>query len=339
MDSISIRAYAKINLSLDVVGRRDNGYHDIESLMQAVDMYDDMVIAVGDMPSEYLDKSFKSCEARIDGTDVVLHMNSESLAPTEDNLVFKGARRFFDAVIAEGYRLPEEVSILVDKKLPIAAGIAGGSGNAACTMLGLNYLLGNPLSLDKLMEVGCKAGADIPFSVMMNAAKNAYNLEGLDGLESASVAANVSGIGEIVKPTMPIQMSVIIVNPGVAVSTKEVYEAIDAIPKEEKKSSGLWNNIMEKYTLKAYPEAKELQEDLQKLDAVHVLMSGSGPTMVAYYVSDRVALGDYDKLSRKIARSGKNWRAWLSETGKETHHDGVSVKGSETTEGLGVSRA
>lgn len=338
MDSISIKAYAKINLSLDVVGRRENGYHDIESLMQAVDMCDDMIVASGDIDNtdgyEWIDVVYSETKIR-------LYMNAAGLKPDENNLAIKGAKRFIEIVAnkEDGFvrEIPKEVSLLVDKKLPIAAGIAGGSGNAAGAMLGLNAIMGFPLDMRELMDAGYKVGADVPFSIMLNSAMNREVLSEMPGVREASVAADVSGIGEIVEPREPIYRNVIIANPGVAVSTKEVYEAIDAIPEERRARQGLWRNVMEEYTIEAYPKAKALKDALLKLGAEHVLMSGSGPTMVAYYTAEETAIEDYNLLMNGGSLE-KGWRIWLTTTGKEPQHDGLPVKGSETTEGTRVSR-
>lgn len=328
MEYIRLNTYAKINLSLDVISRRDDGYHNIDSLMQAVDMCDEMIIAIGDMSPESV-ADFTCQEASIEDLTVRLYINSDTLPPAEDNLAYKGIRRYVEAL--NGLSLDGVVSVLIDKRLPVAAGIAGGSGNAAGAMLGLNALIGYPLTLDELMTAGCKAGADVPFSLMMNAAMNRNVLKELDGIEIAGTAAQVSGIGQYVEPVSPVTRYVIIANPGIGVSTREVYEAIDSLPEEQRQPKGLWNNIMERYTLEAYPEAKELKELLNSLNAEHVLMSGSGPTMVAYYTTAEAADTDFRMLTGGIGKDRTNWRFWLTETGKESNNDGFSVKGAETT--------
>lgn len=331
MKSIRIRAYAKINLSLDVIRRREDGYHDIESLMQSVSMFDEMFVACEGLPSDVDLAGYNGLDVDILGVNISLYMNSEALPPSGDNLAIKGARRLIETLLTKGCELPEKIAIIIDKRLPIAAGIAGGSGNAAGAMLGLNAVLGYPLSLEALMETGSKVGADVPFSLQMNAAMNRAAMDGLKGLESASLAADISGIGELVKPVEPIERTVLIVNPGIAVSTKEVYEAIDALPEESRRPQGLWHNMMEGYTLDAYPEAKELKDTMTSLNADCVLMSGSGPTMVAYYTAEETANIDLWTLKEIIGQSGKPWRVWLTETGKEPKDVGFSVKGAETS--------
>ncbi len=319
MNNIRLKACAKINLSLDVTGRREDGYHNIESLMQGVDMYDEMLVCDNLSPDEaqledglYSAGIFDVCGMRLQ-----LAMNSEELKPDENNLAVKGTKALAAELQQRGVTCPKDLSVFIDKRLPIAAGIAGGSGNAAGAMLGLNALAGYPLTLKELMKVGVSVGADVPFSLMMNAAMNRDCLQELAGITEACVAANVSGIGEIIEPAEAIHRYVILVNPGVAVSTKEVYEAIDALPEELRAPKGLWHNSMEAYTLDAYEEAGRLKHALEMLDAEHVLMSGSGPTTAAYYTNEKTAKTDLRKLKKEIVDQGYSWRVWFTETGKE----------------------
>ena len=207
----------------------------------------------------------------------------------------------------------KEIFISVDKRLPVAAGIAGGSGNGAVTMLGINALCGNPFSLRELMAIGSKVGADVPYSLMMNASKNSDLLADLPGIEEARPAAWMTGIGDIVEPAESIHRYVILANPGISVSTREAYEAIDEL-KEYTDESGLFTNNLEN-TLANYPEAARLKSAMEEhLSAETVLMSGSGPTMVAYYCDEAAAKKEYEEMlnSQWLEAS---WRAWYTETG------------------------
>ncbi len=319
MDFIRMKSCAKINLSLDVLRRRKNGYHDIESLMQGVGMYDVVFISDDDDP-QFVDIDsgvYATQEIWVEGVRVTFAINRLELVMGTDNLALKGIRALAPEFKKRGVEHTRYMSLIIDKRLPIAAGIAGGSGNAAVAMLGWNYIEGNPLSLRELMEIGAQVGADVPFSVMMNAAMNREELADLPGIEEASVAAMTSGIGDVVEPVESIHRHVIMVNPGVAVSTREVYEAIDALPKDAREPKGLWHNMMEGYTLEAYEEARELKAYLESLNAEHVLMSGSGPTVVAYYGTEETAEEDFIKLKDEICRKGRAWQMWLTETGKE----------------------
>lgn len=323
---LKLGSYAKINLSLDVIGRRENGYHDIESVMQGIGLHDDVIIGTGILESQFPWEEIEIC-----GMTLRLYFRvdePDQLPPINDNLVTKGVRAFLDrlmesqmlASVSENF--PTLLSISVDKRLPVSAGIAGGSGNAAVAMLGINEICGEPFSLEELMDIGATVGADIPFCLSMNACMNKESLRGLRGIENASVAGMMRGIGDSVEPIKAIERSVILMNPRIAVSTKEVYEAIDKLQGQNKRhekseSQLLWRNVMEEYTLDFYEEAKELADAMKaNLNADKILMSGSGPTMVAYYTDLIQAELDY-----RNAVSGEwinpEWMICITETGKE----------------------
>ena len=332
MDEITLKAYAKINLSLRVLGRRQDGYHDISSLMQGIDLHD--VIKITKCPGNGTKYNFPHCIAG--GVVVYLCTDAKTIPADRSNLAVRGIEA---VALAMERSTIGAVIVSIDKKLPVAAGIAGGSGNAAAAMLGFNALLGSPFSLRELMALGAGVGADVPFSLMMNAAMNSGLLSGepaLAGIEEAETAAWTSGIGDIVVPTEPIRKHVIIANPGVAVSTREAYEAIDALKGYDgsardsiaaqtgsRKNTGtgdhpareLYVNDFEEYTLTASPETARLKEImLDQLDADNVLMSGSGPTIAAYYDDGAAAAGDYERL-RELTRDDRKVRVWLSMTG------------------------
>ena len=237
-----------------------------------------------------------------------------------DNLAFRAVKAFMDATgesDPEKCGLTDNLLIDIRKDLPVSAGIGGGSANAAACLLGLNEMTGRPFTLRQLMEIGGKFGADVPFSTFMNAYRNRDVLEGLEGLEEASDSAWTSGIGEIVERAESIPRYVVLANPGTAVLTKAAYKAFDEIGYTDIEGAGkIFVNDMEKYTLKADPKAASLKRFmLERLDAEEVLMSGSGPTMVAYYK-------DIDKAGKGLAALAEmavkdaSIRAWLTDTGK-----------------------
>ena len=345
MQAIEIKAHAKINLSLDIIGKRADGYHDIDSVMQGIGLCDLVRVEEGRADCDFphiecsCGSNFSDNNGRSSGSSLIhLYMNAKGLEPSEDNLAIKGAKAFLNALNSKGsepfqnsissagskgtealsnpkgakIEALREFSIIIDKKLPISAGIAGGSGNSAVTMLALNAMCGSPLSLRELMDIGASVGADVPFSIMMNARLNEDVLTGLAGLDEASVSARMQGIGEIVEPIAPIERYIIMANPGIAVSTKEVYEAIDSLPENKRIKLGLWGNMMEAHTLESYDEADKLKAKMEAcLNADKVLMSGSGPTMVAYY-------SDKDKWLADCEHEDwieEGWRAWPSTTG------------------------
>ena len=203
--------------------------------MQGIDLYD--VIKITKCPENGTKYNLPHCT--IGGIVVYLCTDVKTIPTDMSNLALKGIAAVLDACGAdrdgsgrEAAGLARNCSALVvdiEKKLPVAAGIAGGSGNAAACMLGMNALLGSPMSLRELMEAGAGVGADVPFSLMMNARRNDGTLAGLKGLEEASTAAWIGGIGDIVDPAEPRLYYTVMANPGISVSTRAAYEAIDAI--------------------------------------------------------------------------------------------------------------
>lgn len=311
MESITIKAHAKINLSLRITGKRPDGYHEIVSFMQGMGLHD--LVTVKKCSENATKYNFPHCN--LNDLLVYLCTASKTMPTDRSNLVFKGAEAFLEACGKD--RLPEAVIVDVDKRLPVAAGIAGGSGNAAAVMLGLNALAAYPLSLRELMDAGQSVGADVPFSIFMNAYRNKDVLAGLKGIEEARDSAWTAGIGEIVEASEPVPRTVILANPGTGVSTKAAYEAMDSIGYSniDKSDHSLFVNDMESYTLNEHKKAAELKQIMVgKLSADKVLMSGSGPSIVAYYSDSNKASADM-KLLTELTRDMPGVKMWLSDTG------------------------
>ena len=318
MEKISLNAHAKLNLSLEVVGRRSDGYHNIVSLMQGIDLCD--VLTIKKCPQNGTKYNLPHCT--IDGLAVYLCTDASTIPTDMNNLAYKGVAALLaearekNPAYAEFSKGAGALAVEIEKRLPVAAGIAGGSGNAAASMLGLNALMGYPFTLRELMDIGTGVGADVPFSIFMNASRNRKVLGGLKGIEEAGDAAWIGGIGDDVKASEPVPRYVILANPGISVSTAEAYRAIDETGYDDTERRGtLFVNDFEKYTLANYPEASELKcymEDF--LGADEILMSGSGPTMAAYYTNEEKAAAD--ALAFKEQAAEKNgWSVWLSKTG------------------------
>ena len=187
MKQIALKALAKINLGLDVLGRRANGYHDVRMVMQSIYLYDDVKIE------------------RTEKKGIEVRTNLYFLPTDENNIAYKAA-----AMMIREFAIQEGVIITLDKHIPVAAGMAGGSSNAAAVLFGMNRMFGLGLSQKDLMERGVKLGADVPYCIMRG-----------------TVLAE--GIGEelTVLPAMP-RCTVLVAKPAISVSTKVVYEALDA---------------------------------------------------------------------------------------------------------------
>ena len=268
------KAHAKINLSLDITGKRANGYHDVRMIMQTLELCDEL--------------SFEKGESGIRLTTDDEMLNQEQ-AEGSDNLVIKAANKLSEAV---GRTF--DVNISLKKNIPIAAGMAGGSADAAAALRGLNRLFDLGLSNDELREIAVKIGADVPFCV-----------EG--GL------ALCEGIGEKLTPLKgPKRLKVLICKPNIFVSTKDVYVAYDkethpyhpdvdemaeALRKEDiSKISELLGNTLESVTKKAHPVIGEIEKSMLDTGALNSIMTGSGPTVFGIFNDEALLLKGEQRL-------------------------------------------
>lgn len=273
MNEYRIKAYAKINLGLDVVRRLENGYHEVKMVMQTVGIYDVL--------------EFQRTEGGI-----VITTDSGELPTDENNLIYKAAK-----LMMETYHISEGVKIHLEKHIPIAAGMAGGSTDAAATLKGMNRLFDLGCTLKDLMELGVKIGADVPYCVMGG-------------------TALAEGIGEKLTPLAPApDCYVLVAKPDINVSTKYVYEHLDAqeIVKHpdidgmveaiaEESLQGILDrmeNVLETVTVSAYPVIQTIKDRMKELGAINSLMSGSGPTVFGIFVEKDMARRAYDKLEEE----------------------------------------
>lgn len=258
MNSIKIKAFAKINLGLDVIRKRDDGYHDVCMIMQTVSLHDTLIIR------ETISKSISV-------------RNNLSFLPNDNrNLVYKAAACFL-----ESQCIHKGVHIILHKRIPVAAGLAGGSADAAATLIGLNKLFHTDLSVEELMKLGITLGADVPYCILKGTALS-------------------EGIGEILTPMKPMpDCTILLVKPNINVSTKYVYEnlKLDAsivhpdIPsmKNAIEDGDLltltkhMDNILQTVTVNEYPIITTIKDKMKELGALTSLMSGSGPTVFGIY--------------------------------------------------------
>jgi 4-diphosphocytidyl-2-C-methyl-D-erythritol kinase len=254
--TLRLKAPAKVNFRLDVLRRRPDGYHDLRMLMQRIGLWDDLEITLRDTPG---------ISVRCDGSD---------LPEDESNLVWRAAASLLP-------RAPRQtgIEIRLTKHIPVAAGLGGGSSDAATTLRGLNSLLDLDLDDTELMRIGLKLGADVPFFIFAK-------------------PAIATGIGEQLAPVeqMP-PIWLLLVNPRIAVSTAWAYQNLqlttdkgaDNIPVLYTSADDLCAilaNDLEAVTLKKFPVIQEIKEQLMAAGAQGALMSGSGPTVFGIFTDE-----------------------------------------------------
>lgn len=290
---IELKAFAKVNLSIDVLGVREDGYHRVDMILQSVSLYDTVTLVL----------SAGSGKIRLKTGDVQLPRGKDNLA-CQAALLFKND--------LETYNL----SIIIEKNIPIAAGLAGGSADAAAVLHGLNALLRLGLSVKELARRGKRLGADVPFCVLSQAKHNDTLPASIRLAGDAGSCARARGIGERLTPLTAHRFHLVIAKPDLAVSTEEVYRGIDDCDIKERPATekiiedlrmcryntanvAAWKNVLEAYTLHAYPQVRELKERMRAGKPVpeNVLMSGSGPAVYAVMDSMKEAREKADALS------------------------------------------
>lgn len=280
---MKLRAFAKINLGLDVIRRREDGYHDVRMIMQTIQMYDQL---------EMEKKSSKG---------IALMTNLSYIPVNENNLVYKAAK-----LLMEQYQIQEGVSIHLNKFIPVAAGMAGGSSDAAAALVGMNKLFRLGMSKKELMKVGVKIGADVPYCIMRGTALS-------------------EGIGEKLTalPSLP-ACYILIGKPGVSVSTKFVYTnlkldektkhpdidgMLDALQRQDLYGiTDRMENVLESVTVPAYPVIQEIKDHMKAHGALNALMSGSGPTVFGIFDDKKKA----EFACEKLKESGLTRQTFLT---------------------------
>lgn len=274
MDSIRLKARAKINLGLDVLGKREDGYHEVRMVMQTIGIYDRLILTK--IPEE---------EIRITSNLAFLPVN-------ENNLIYKAIK-----LLKDEYHFPGGVSVDLNKFIPVAAGMAGGSTDAASTMFGVNRLFGLNLSMGKVMELGVRLGADVPYCVMRG-------------------TALAEGIGEKLTRITPVpHMWILIAKPQINVSTRLVYEQLDmggiqkhpdidgiirAIEAQDVvRIAQSMGNVLENVTVPLYPVIETIKQDMLSHGAINAMMSGSGPTVFGIFPDEQTTLACQAFLKEK----------------------------------------
>lgn len=270
MKSLAVKSYAKINITLDVLGKRPDGYHDLKMIMQSVSLHDIVTIA----PNK---------------DTITVACNRKFLPTDETNLAYRAAAEFFKA-----YGTSDGADIFISKRIPIAAGLAGGSGNAAAVLKGLNKIYGGVFSNKQLCEIGLKIGSDVPFCI-----------------NGGTMLAE--GRGEILTPLAPMKEThFVLATPHMSVSTKKVFSKLNvASLVEHPDTNGIITainngniretairmyNVLE--TVMRHPVIKKLKSEMTELGAWGTVMSGSGPTVIGIFKNAESA-ANAEKYFRK----------------------------------------
>lgn len=272
MNSIDLKSRAKINLSIDVLGKRDDGYHIVEMIMQTIDLYDNLKIT------------------KIEGDFIKIKSDSEDIPLNQDNIVYKAAD-----ILKKRFNVKDGVEISIQKNIPVAAGMAGGSSNAAAVLVGLNKVWNLGLSESELKEIGLQLGADVPFCITGGSAL----AQGI-----GEELTNIHGLSEGV--------NILVCKPDIFVSTKEVYQSLDMNkvqkrPENQKLIESLKNddikyvsenmvNVLEEVTASKYKEIKQIEATMMKNKALGSMMSGSGPTVFGLFDNKEYAIKAKEEL-------------------------------------------
>ena len=273
MRELKLKAMAKINLGLDVLGKRDDGYHELRMIMQTIRLYDRVQLTVTEAPG------------------IRVKTNLSFLPVNEDNLVYRAAN-----LLMEEFQIKKGLFINLEKHIPVAAGLAGGSSDAAAVLVGANRLFHLGLSRQELMERGVKLGADVPYCIMRG-------------------TALAEGIGEKLTPLpAPPACHVLITKPKIHVSTKFVYGNLRAnelvshpdidgqiAALEQNDLYGMaarMGNVLETVTIPSYPVIEDIKKEIKRMGAVNAMMSGSGPTVFGLFDDRGKARKAYEKLKK-----------------------------------------
>ena len=272
MNSIGLKSRAKINLSIDVLGKRQDGYHIVEMIMQTIDLYDNLKIT------------------QIEEDSIKIKSNSQDIPLNQDNIVYKAAN-----ILKEKFNIKKGIEISIQKNIPVAAGMAGGSSNAAAVLVGLNRIWDLGLNQLELKDIALQLGADVPFCI-------------------TGGSALAQGIGEELTDIKGLNenIHILICKPNIFVSTKEVYQSLDINeikkrPDNQKLIDALqindvkyvsenMVNVLEEVTSSKYNEINQIEKVILKNKALGSMMSGSGPTVFGLFDNKEYAIRAKEEL-------------------------------------------
>lgn len=277
LEQITIAAPAKINLSLDITGKLENGYHALDTIMQTISIEDKITLAKT-------------------GRQISVLCDHPQVPQGNGNICHKAAEAFFEKTALEG-----SVIITIDKNIPVAAGLAGGSSDAAAVIKGLNLLYGTGLTQREMCEIGLKCGADVPYCIVAGTCR-------------------AKGIGEkLTKLPSFAGVYIVLVVPDFFVSTEWAYKNYDLNSPDEKprteelisyirgrdikNTAERMANVLESVTAKKHPEIREIKHDIKKSGACGSVMSGSGPSVFGLFENEEKARIAYSVIREKYNRS------------------------------------
>ncbi len=280
MKTLTRNAYAKVNLALDVLRRREDGYHDVCMIMQNLSLYDTLTFTVEEA----------------DTLAITLSCDKEFVPCDERNLIYKAI-----VLMGETYHLTGHIHVELVKRIPVEAGMAGGSTDCAAAFHAMRELYGLDVSDQDLMKLGVKLGADVPYCIM---AKTALS----------------EGIGEVLTEVAPLpDCYVVVAKPAISVSTKMVYENLHANELQhhpdvagmaealkQGELSGVasrMENVLETVTTKLYPQIEEIKRTMKESGAENAIMSGSGPTVFGLYREKAIAEQSAEKIRQQYGLS------------------------------------
>ncbi|MCL2322150.1 MAG: 4-(cytidine 5'-diphospho)-2-C-methyl-D-erythritol kinase [Oscillospiraceae bacterium] len=270
-----LRSYAKINLSLDILRKREDGYHEVDMIMQTIDLYDIIEL----MPT--------------DDSDIIIRCNKKYVPNDNRNTAYKAAEHFFNV-----FDIHKGVNIVIKKNIPVSAGMAGGSSNAAAVYRGLRSMFKPEVNNDELRELSVKTGSDVPFCI-------------------SGGTAICRGIGEKITNIKSFKDKIlVVVKPNFGVSTTEIYKRFDMskifkhpdnrILKQAIERDNLplvcreMRNLLENVTIGMHPKIKEIKKELLSFGSLGSMMTGSGPTVFGFFDDMLTAQRAFVKMRSKF---------------------------------------
>ena len=305
MKQLNFKAYAKINLAIDVLGKLPNGYHEVSMVMQQIELHDKVSVKWISEPTLSQEENLLQISEKVDlekqnSISIEINSNKRFLPKDERNLAYKAAQLIIERFGIQEKMGSGKIRIDMKKQIPVGAGLGGGSADCAAVFHALSRIFRLNIALSELCELGALLGADVPFCIMGQAGKH---------------AALAEGTGTELTEVQGIKAWIVLSKPPISVSTAEVYKGFGEIENKNferpdirqlindmsEKNFELISknivNVLENFTLTAYPSVMYTKNKMQnETDALKVVMSGSGPTIIGFYANEASAQIAYEKM-------------------------------------------